>query len=241
MNWINNFLFVFFPYTSFIVFILGVTYRYFYNQHTYSSLSSQFLEKKNLYFASIPFHFGMLFLIIMHFTAFLFPNFIINFLRTPTKLVIFETIALAFGLSVFIGLFLMILRRFANKRIEVVTTRMDIFIEFILFFQALLGCIIAINFRWGSVWFASSLSPYLWSLINLNPSIDIILNMNIFIKIHVFFAFLIFFVFPFSRLVHILVAPFHYIFRTYQIVRWNFDRKSIKSLKIWNYNLPKNN
>lgn len=239
MNLINNFLFSFFPYLAVFIFIFGSVYRYLNIQHSYSSLSSQFLEKKMLFFSSIPFHFGILVMILFHLCAFIFPDFVINFLRTPEKLIFFETLGLIFGISVFFGIFFFLIRRFNNKRLQMVTTKLDVVIELVLLIQIFLGCLIAIEFRWGSIWFASSLSPYLWSLINFNPSLDIILNMNFFIKSHVFLAFFILFLFPFGRLVHFFVAPFHYIFRSNQIVRWNIDKKKAK--EFWTIHRPNNN
>ena len=61
------------------------------------------------------------------------------------------------------------------------------------------------------------------------------------IKLHIVGAFLIFLLIPFSRLVHFLVAPFHYIWRPYQVVIWYWDRKRIRQPDTaWADNRPRN-
>ena len=60
-------------------------------------------------------------------------------------------------------------RRFTNPRIRAVTTRMDVALELLLLAQVVLGCWIALGFRWGSSWFAADLTPYLWSLVDAHP------------------------------------------------------------------------
>ena len=93
--------------------------------------------------------------------------------------------------------------------------------------QIVLGCWIAIGYRWGSSWFASDLSPYLWSILSLGPEPSAVNAMPLVVKLHILGAFLIVALIPFSRIVHFLVAPFHYIWRPYQVVIWYWDRKRI--------------
>ena len=61
-------------------------------------------------------------------------------------------------------------------------------------------------------------------------------------KLHLFLGLTIFLLFPFTRLVHFIVAPLHYIGRPYQLVRWNWDRKTIRSpASPWSPARPRNN
>lgn len=53
---------------------------------------------------------------------------------------------------------------------------------------------------------------------------------------------MIFAIFPFTRLVHILVAPLHYLSRPYQRVMWNWDRTAIRDPRTpWSEARPRNN
>jgi nitrate reductase gamma subunit len=48
---------------------------------------------------------------------------------------------------------------------------------------------------------------------------DLIADINIIFKLHLFLGITLFLVFPFTRLVHIWSAPFGYFARPYQVVR----------------------
>jgi nitrate reductase gamma subunit len=63
-------------------------------------------------------------------------------------------------------------------------------------------------------------SPYLWSLVTFSPDLQFIAGMPFMVKLHFAGAFVLFAVFPFSRLVHILVVPNPYLWRRPQVVRW---------------------
>ncbi len=66
--------------------------------------------------------------------------------------------------------------------------------------------------------------------------------MPLMIQLHIINAFLILALFPFTRLVHIIVAPLHYINRPYQRVMWNYDRTAVRDPKTpWSEARPRNN
>ena len=228
MNVLDTFLLAYFPYIAVVVFVIGLAYRYRQKGFTVSSLSSQFLEGKSLFWGTIPFHIGILAVLLGHLFAFLLPEALLAWNSVPLRLMILEGSALVFGLATLIGLAGLIIRRFTNVRIRTVTTKMDVAIELLLLAQVVLGVWIALGYRWGSSWFASDLTPYLWSLVSLSPETAAVAAMPWVVKLHVIGAFLLLFMVPFSRLAHIFVAPFHYIVRPYQQVIWNWNRKSIR-------------
>ncbi len=231
MNALNSFLFVAFPYVAVIVFFVGLIYRYRQTGFKVSTLSSQFLEGKNLFWGTLPFHFGILVVLAGHLIAFMIPRATLAWNADPVRLIVLEVTAFVFGLSLLVGLIALLTRRLTHPRIKAVTTKMDIAIELMIIVQVILGCWIALGFRWGSSWFAADLSPYLWSLIKLNPDTAAVFALPWVIKSHIFGAFLLIFMVPFTRLVHIFVAPLHYIGRPYQVVRWNWDKKKIRDPK----------
>ncbi|MFQ5552038.1 MAG: respiratory nitrate reductase subunit gamma [Gemmatimonadales bacterium] len=242
MNVLNTFLFVAFPYVAIIVFVFGVAYRYRQKGFTVSSLSSQFLEGKTLFWGTIPFHIGILVVFFGHLIAFLFPRATLAWNSIPVRLIILEVTAFVFGLTMLIGLVALMLRRLTNARIRAVTTPMDIAIELLLLAQVVLGCWIALGFRWGASWFAADLSPYLWSLVTLRPETDAVFALPWVIKLHIVGAFAIALMVPFSRLVHFVVAPLNYIVRPYQQVLWNWDRKTIRDPRTaWSKTRPHSN
>jgi nitrate reductase gamma subunit len=242
MNIINTFLFVAFPYLAAVVFVAGVTFRYRNAGFTVSSLSSQFLEGRRLFWGSIPFHVGLLVVFGGHLLAFAVPSATLAWNRIPVRLLLLEATGFIFGVSVLIGLFGLFVRRLTNARVRAVTTPMDVVIEVLLLAQVVLGVWIALRYRWGSSWFAADLSPYLWSLLKLQPDTAAVFALPWVIKFHIAGAFLILLMVPFTRLIHFIVAPLHYIGRPYQLVRWNWDRRTIRSTgSAWSVSPPKNN
>lgn len=242
MDLFNNFFFIALPYIAVVVFLIGTIYNYRVTKFKISSLSSQFLEGKQLFWGSVPFHWGLLFLFFGHLIAFLIPNAVIAWNSHPVRLLVLEISAFVFGLSMLVGLINLLIRRWSNHRIRVVTTYMDIIVEVLILSQVLIGLWIAYEYRWGSSWFAATLTPYLWSVFKLNPSIDAVSAMPIWIKFHIIGSYLIILLFPFSRLMHALVAPIDYLWRPYQRVIWNWNRKTIRSPKTkWTMHQPKNN
>ncbi|MDA1370331.1 MAG: respiratory nitrate reductase subunit gamma [Proteobacteria bacterium] len=241
MDSLNYFFFTAYPYVVIIVFLLGTFYRYTRKGFQVTSLSAQFLEGKVGFWGSIPFHWGILMIFLGHLVAFLLPSAVIAWNSSPTRLLIHEGANFTFAVALTVGLLALIYRRLFHARIKIVTTKMDLFVEFVLLAQVLLGCWIALNYRWGSTWFAADLSPYLFSLLNFNPEPEAVLAMPLVVRAHIVGAFSIFLIFPFTRLVHILVAPFHYIWRPYQVVIWYWDRKKIRqSSTAWSDSRPRN-
>ena len=242
MTALNNFLFIAFPYIAISIFLVGTVWRYRSNGFKVSALSSQFLEGKQGFWGIVPFHIGILVLFLGHLFVFLFPETVINVNANPVRLVTHEGIAFTFGISVLVGLLVLMARRLTHPRMQAVTTKMDIAIELLLLSQIFLGCWVALGYRWGSSWFASDLSPYLWSIFKLNPEITAITALPVVIKLHIIGAFAILLLIPFTRLIHFLVAPFHYLFRPYQVVMWNWDKNAIREPRTpWQIIRPRNN
>jgi len=230
-----------YPYVAIAVFLVGTIYRYRQTGFKVSSLSVQFLEGRRGFWGTVPFHWGILMIFLGHMVAFLLPRQVLAWNSHPARLMTHEGIGFTFAVTVLVGLVTLLIRRLTNARVKAVTTKMDLFIELVLLAQVVLGCWIALGYRWGSSWFAADLSPYLWSILKLNPQPDAVYAMPLVIKAHIVGAFSIFLIFPFTRLVHLLVAPLHYIFRPYQVVIWYWDRKRIRQAgSAWSSARPRN-
>jgi nitrate reductase gamma subunit len=217
----NIFFFVILPYLALLTLIGGSLYRYFLRGYKVSSLSSQILESKLLFFGSRPFHWGIVTLFFGHLIGFLIPRGVLAWNGKPVRLYVLEITALAFACTAIIGLGVLIYRRISVKRIQVVTTKMDVFVLTILLVAIFTGIYTAVFYRWGSSWFAVVMAPYLRTIFKLNPDISVIITLPLMVRIHVATAFIIFGMLPFTRLIHMLVYPFQYFFRAYQVVIWN--------------------
>jgi nitrate reductase gamma subunit len=217
---LDNFLFVALPYVCLFTFFLMTVYRYRAQSFSYSSLSSQFLENQHHFWATVPFHYGILAITVGHLIAFLIPRSVLAWNSHPLRLYVLEIAALAFGLLTLIGLVGVIVRRFTVPKIRVVTSPTDWVLFAMLLLQTASGVAIALVHPWGSSWFASNLSPYLWSICKLNPDVTYVQALPYLVKLHIVLAFLTIGFFPFTRLVHVLVAPNPYLWRKPQVVRW---------------------
>lgn len=213
-------LFAILPYVALVVFFLATVGRYWNRPFSYSSYSSQFLENRFHFWALVPFHYGILTVFAGHLVAFLVPRSVLLWNSQPLRLYILEATALAAGLLTLVGLVGITVRRLNEPKVKVVTSRMDWTVYGLLLLQVVSGVLVAIFNPWGASWFAAVAAPYLWSLLTFSPDLQIISALPWLVKLHIAGAFALFAVFPFSRLVHILVVPNPYLWRRPQVVRW---------------------
>jgi len=221
---LNVLLFAALPYVAMVLFLIVSIERYIHAPFQFSSLSSQFLETKALFWGSVPFHLGILTLFAGHLVGFCFPRQMTLWNVVPVRLFILESTALAAALLTLIGLVGIIVRRATTPRLRGVTTTMDIVVYVLLFFQIATGLWVAIGLRWGSAWYTQTVVPYLWSLFRFQPDIQRMADMKLAAQMHVVGAFVLFAMFSFTRLVHALVAPVPYLWRPNQVVIWNRSR-----------------
>jgi len=218
---INDVLFVVTPYVVLALFFTMTIWRYVKEKFSYSSYSSQFLENSYQFWGSVPWHYGILTLLAGHLIAFALPRELLWWNSVPARLYIIELSALIFAVVTLIGLVNLIIRRAIDSRIRAVTSKMDVIILLLLLAQVGTGLWVALTARWGSSWFAAVVTPYLYSLFTFSPDASAVVNLPWSIKLHILGAYLIFAVFPFTRLVHVLVVPNHYLWRRTQVVMWN--------------------
>jgi nitrate reductase gamma subunit len=226
---LGSMLFIALPYTAFTLFLVGSIFRYSFRGFQVSSLSSQFLERKKLFWGSQLFHWGMLIIFFGHLLAFSIPRSILLWNGHPLRLLILEISSFAFGLAALAGLLLFIRRRLTSPKISVVSNRMDMLVYAVLLVQIITGLSIAFFSRWGSSWFAGVMTPYLWSIFSFDPQISAVNAMPWYVQVHIAFAFLIIGIIPFTRFMHFLVAPVDYLWRRYQLVIWNWNHKVIRT------------
>jgi len=220
MNWDTVF-FVILPYIALSVCIVASIYRSIYRPFTVSSMSSQLLEHKKLFWGSVPFHYGILLVLLGHLLALLLPGQLRLWNSAPIRLYLLEATGLALGLWALAGLGVLLWRRLSDKRVRVVTTPMDLVILLLLLVSVITGVLTATVYRFGSSWFTVVFTPYLWSVLTFRPLVNLVAPLPWVIKLHVVNFFVLLAVFPFSRLIHIATYPIGYLIRPWQIVIWN--------------------
>jgi nitrate reductase gamma subunit len=168
----------------------------------------------------VPFHYGVLGVLAGHILGLLIPQTVLLWNSVPLRLYVLEVTGLALGLLTLVGLVSLIARRLSTSHVRVVTSLGDWVLYALLVVQVVSGVSLAIFYPWGSSWYAASAAPYLWSIVTLQPDIGFVAAAPWPVKLHIVNAFLLVAVFPFTRLVHILVIPNPYLWRKPQVVRW---------------------
>ncbi|MGI9405069.1 MAG: respiratory nitrate reductase subunit gamma [Hyphomicrobiaceae bacterium] len=216
-------LFVWYPYVCIGFFVVGSLFRFERDQYSWRASSSQLLRRKQLYWGSNLFHFGILFLFLGHFIGLLTPTWLYTmFITVPQKQAIAITAGGIAGVVCFIGLTLLLHRRLFDARIRMTSTFMDMAILVILWVQLVLGLAtlpFSLQHTDGEVMLR--LSHWAQGVLTLEPNIDNYLKgLDWPYLVHLVLGMTIFLLFPFSRLVHIWSAPVGYLGRKgYQIVR----------------------
>ena len=223
---LDKFLWVGFPYTALTLAVVVSILRFVWKPFSYSSLSSQFLENKQLFWGSGLWHWGILWVLTGHIVAFLCPKQILAWNSAPFRLYLLETSGLIMALLALVGVVALVARRGTSSRVKAVTTPMDWVLLALLLLQVTTGIDTALRYRWGSSWYASNAAPYLWSLLTLGPKPELIQPLPWLPKIHILSGFTLILLIPFTRLVHFLVVPIFYYWRKPQVVIWN--RKGLR-------------
>ena len=217
MDW-NTLLFVIFPYVALFVAIIVTLYRSIVRPFSISSLSSQLLERKMLFWGSIPFHWGITIILTFHLIAIFVPGSILMWNAQPLRLYALEITGLALGIWATVGMIVLVARRVSVARIRAVSTPMDYVVLFLVLVSLVTGVAIASYYRWGSYWFTGIFTPYILGILTFHPNAAPLAPLPLIIKLHVFNFFLLALAFSFSRLVHIITWPLGYLWRPWQIV-----------------------
>ncbi len=212
------------PYVAIVLFVGVSIERYRRAPFEFSTLSTQFLESRRLFWGSVPFHIGIIVLFFGHLIGFAFPRHVTMWNAVPLRLYILETTALAAAILTIAGLLGLIARRMSSPRVKVNTSITDILVYCALLFSIITGLWVALELRWGSAWYTHTAVPYLYSILVFQPEIERVAQLPLAARLHIVSAFVLFSLFSFTRLVHILVAPIPYLWRSTQLVIWNRQR-----------------
>lgn len=226
MSTFNFLLFGVYPYIACAVLIVGCWARYDRDQYTWKAGSTQMLNNKGMRVANNLFHIGVLFIIFGHVVGLLTPESIYHLvISTPAKQVLAMVSGGFFGILAFIGMTMLVKRRFTDPRIRNSSNPSDLMVLLLLYAQLILGLLsifVSAGHMDGSVMVL--LATWAQSVVIFQPVVaaQAIESVNIIYKLHVFLGMTLFVVFPFTRLVHIIsgfAAPVKYLLRSYQIVR----------------------
>lgn len=222
---IDAFLFVGLPYLAIVICVVGCIWRSRYERFSLSARSSQFLEDGKLIFGSLPWHVGIIIILVGHLIVAVAPRIWVSLMTVPGVLFGVEALGVACSLLAIAGLSALIVRRITDARVQTVTTSMDLVVVGLLMAQIVVGLLSSISFRYGSEWSTGTVVPYFWSLLTLHPEMAFVTGFPMLFKLHIIGAWVLIALVPFTRLMHVLAVPLGYIWRAPQLVVWNNPRR----------------
>lgn len=216
-------LFVWYPYVCISAFVFGSLIRFDREQYTWKAGSSQLLRKRQLFWGSNLFHFGILFLFLGHTVGLLTPKAIYTLFVTVEQKQLLAIIAGGIaGTICFVGLTLLLHRRLFDARVRQTSTYMDLAVLIVLWVQLSLG-LVTLPFSLGHSDGEAMLRLSHWAqgIVTVQPvDAKTLQGLDWPYLVHLVLGMTIFLLFPFSRLVHIWSAPVWYLGRRgYQVVR----------------------
>nr|WP_269153300.1 respiratory nitrate reductase subunit gamma [Neobacillus sedimentimangrovi] len=235
ITYFDIFLWVVVPYISLTIFVLGHIYRYNTDQFGWSAKSSEFLHKDALLkWGSILFHYGIIFVFFGHVAGVLIPKGFYDAIGISEEMYHFGAVwfgGLA-GVATVIGGFLLTVRRMTNKRVARNSAKMD------LLTLLWIGVVVVIGFTntvgytasGGEFDYRTTIGPWFRGILTFRPYPDLMAYAPIGFQLHVFAAFILFALWPFTRLVHVWSLPLEYLTRKYVLYRKMAPRRTVREV-----------
>jgi nitrate reductase gamma subunit len=228
-NFINNLLFTYLPHISMTLFWFGVITRIVKSPQSLQAESSQFLSKKGQRWGGNLFHYGILMVFIGHFTGLFTPENLYHLvMTTATKRTLAITMGSIFGTSAFVGIIILLIRRLKNQRLRMNSKPQDFLLIVLLLVEMGLGLISIFITAGSSIENYAELGTWAQKVITFQPDAGaVIAGHSLIYKLHIVTGLFIFMIFPYTKLMHMLVMPVAYFFRSgYQLVRRGFTKRA---------------
>ncbi|MFC7680163.1 respiratory nitrate reductase subunit gamma [Paenibacillus sp. GCM10028914] len=205
---------VVFPYMMLTILIVGLLYRFTFNQVSWTAPSTELLEKKWLRIGSPLFHWGIVFAFIGHLMGVLIP---ISFYRgIGVSDHMYHVLAILgggiAGLMVLAGLIILLIRRLTVKRLRTQSSTGDyVSVLFVLIVSAL-GVYMTIIYNTTVIAYEyrTTIGPWFRSLFYFQPKYELMTTVPFVFQLHIVVAFLLFASIPFTSLVHMFSFPARY-------------------------------
>ncbi|HHU08755.1 MAG TPA: respiratory nitrate reductase subunit gamma [Intrasporangiaceae bacterium] len=220
-------LWVIVPYVCLAIFVVGHFWRYRYDKFGWTTRSSQLYEDRLLRWGSPMFHFGMLWVVLGHFLGLVIPKSWTGFIPQDIYHMIAVVGGMIAGFLALTGMVILIYRRRVTGPVFSATTPMDKVMYAVLAVVILLGCFntlvtsgaIAVGSGGGHYDYREGVSVWFRSIFWLQPQPELMAQAPIGFQLHALAAFVLFALWPFTRLVHVFSAPLGYVTRPYVVYR----------------------
>lgn len=220
-------LWIIIPYLAIATFVLGHVWRYRYDKFGWTTRSTQMLESRWLAWGSNLFHYGALAAIGGHVLGILIPaswTAAVGIDESRYHLVSAGA-GTAAGLVCAAGLVILVWRRLGFIRVWRTTTYVDMATYMLLIVIITLGLIDTIWFNTvqGGYDYRHTVAIWFRGIFLLDPRPDLMVTAPLIYQLHAASAWLLFALWPFSRLVHAWSLPFQYLGRPYILYRSRYS------------------
>lgn len=211
---LSTVVYVVLPYVALSIGIAGLIWRRKTDTFGWTARSTELLENRILRFASVIFHLGVLAAIGGHVIGILIPQSFTNWLGLSEHG--YHLIAviggIAAGSAVVIGFAALMYRRITVPRVRVTTTRMDVVIFVVLGVAIVTGMLATLTNIGDGTNYRESVAPYFREIFILNPNPELMTQPSVtpIFHIHVTVVWLLYALWPFSRLIHAFTVPVGY-------------------------------
>ncbi|HMM48125.1 MAG TPA: respiratory nitrate reductase subunit gamma [Miltoncostaeaceae bacterium] len=223
MSRLDFLLWIVLPYAAITVCIAGHIWRYRHDQFTWGTRSTQLLERHNLRPAILMFHLGLLAVFGGHVVGLLVPSSWTEAVGVSEDMYHAGSVAAGtlFGVITVVGFVWLIARRETTPRVRATTTGIDRLTYLLLLIVMSMGMIATLgpNLIGGGYDYRETVSPWFRGVFTLNPDVGLITSAPAVYQLHAICAFLLFALWPFSRLVHVWSIPVSYVGRSYILYR----------------------
>lgn len=223
MNAANEFIWVAMPYLAIALFTAGHVWRYRHDKFGWTARSTQLLESRWLAWGSNLFHYGALAAIGGHVLGILIPAGVTAAVGVDERAyhILSAGAGTAAGLVCGAGLFILVWRRIAVLRVWKTTTYVDMATYLLLILIITLGLIDTLWFNTihGGYDYRQTVAVWFRGIFLFNPRPELMVTAPLVYQLHAASAWLLFALWPFSRLVHAWSLPFQYLGRPYILYR----------------------
>jgi nitrate reductase gamma subunit len=222
------------PYLSLAVFVVGHVWRYRRDQLTWTSRSTQLLERRLLRVGSLLFHFGILAVIGGHVLGILIPAGVTEAVGIDEDA--YHVISLVAGGTAGIvmtaGFLILLYRRAAVPRVRATTSRGDLVMYPILTVAIVTGMLATFGSNLITSYdYRETVAPWFRGIFTFDPDPELMEEAPFLFQLHVTAVWLLYMVWPFSRLVHAWSIPLTYLRRSHILYRSRSPRAGLASAK----------
>ncbi|HEY7201948.1 MAG TPA: respiratory nitrate reductase subunit gamma [Candidatus Dormibacteraeota bacterium] len=216
-------LWVILPYAALVLFVAGHVWRYRHDQFGWTSRSTQLLESRWLAWGSNLFHYGALAAIAGHVLGMLVPSWLTSAVGVSEEAyhVLSAVAGSVAGLVCVAGFVILAARRAYFPRVRRTTSPTDVAVYVLL--AAVIGLGIGETLVFsafgGGYDYRATVAVWFRGIFVLDPRPDLMASAPLVYQVHAASAWLLYALWPFSRLVHVWSLPLQYLGRPYILYR----------------------